>query len=195
MLGRLLRTAPALGAILLCGCSLFAGAPPRTDVAEEVALSLKDAWQATSTQVVVRQPPAAASATPPRQTGGDLSAASCKTDRECILILSALLRDPKRGWIGQPQTAAEYANGTRFFAYRALRRTLSCRQLHGASRDLTTADKRLSPPSAGVSAAQAVRAISLLRAVASELRREIAGRCSAAPPLTQAQASAAAGGT
>jgi hypothetical protein len=33
------------------------------------------------------------------------------------VILSALINDPTRNWIGQPQSAAEYANGTRFFAY------------------------------------------------------------------------------
>jgi hypothetical protein len=42
------------------------------------------------------------------------------------------------------------ANGARFFAYRALRRTLSCRELILASQDLTIAADRLSAPGTAV---------------------------------------------
>jgi len=124
-----------------------------------------------------------AGASPPRQ------AAACKTDNDCVVILAALINDPKRRWIGQPQTAAEYANGTRFFAYRALRTRLSCREVNRAIADTKLAASRLLAPALGVSAAQAASALSLSTAVRTELRSEIAGRCRAAPPHTQARAS------
>jgi hypothetical protein len=142
---------------------------------------LKDAWEPTVVTTVAATKLAAsppvkprAGASPPRQ------AAACKTDSDCVVILSALIKDPKRAWIGQPQSAADYANGTRFFAYRALRRTLTCRELTRASRDLDVATTRLQAPSSEVTAAQAASALSLARAVKTELMSERAGRCGAA---------------
>src|SRR5262245_17550114 len=111
--------------------------------------------------------------------------ADCKSDSACITILSALINDPRRRWVGQPQTAAEYANGTRFFAYRALRRRLNCRELGAATRDLTLAAGRLRTPGSGVSTAQAANALALSTAVGAELESELAGRCRASPAHTQ----------
>ena len=184
MLGRLLRIAPALAvAVGLGGCSVFASPPPMPFAMPFASLlpasSLKDAWEptvvTTVATTVAASPPVKprAGASPPRQ------AAACKTDSDCVVILSALIKDPKRAWIGQPQSAAEYANGTRFFAYRALRRTLTCRELTRASRDLDVAMSRLQAPSSDVTAAQAASALSLARAVKTELMSERAGRCSA----------------
>lgn len=192
MLGRLFGTAPALAvALLMCGCSSFASNPPMADIASaEAAGSLKDSWaprivQAAATKVYAAptEKPSAQFA-PPQAQG----AASCQTDSECVVILAALINDPKRRWIGQPQTAAEYVNGTRFFAYRALRTRLSCRQLKRAMDDTKLAATRLQAPALGVSVAQATRALSLSTAVGTELRTEIAGRCRATSPHTQARA-------
>ena len=125
MLGRLLRIAPALAVALgLGGCSVFASPPPMP-FANLLPASSNDAWEPTVVTTVATTVAASpsvkprAGASPPRQ------AAACKTDNDCVVILSALIKDPKRAWIGRPQSAAEYANGTRFFAYRALRRTLT----------------------------------------------------------------------
>lgn len=189
MLRRLWPFAPAaVAAVALCGCSFLAGDPPAVDIAsDQVARSLKNAWAPTVAVTKV-------SATPAGKVGahGDTvrpqHAKSCKSDSECVIVLSALINDPKRGWIAQPQSAAEYANGTRFFAYRALRSRLSCRDLNLASRDTNRASARLSAPSTGVSAAQTAHALSLSRAVGAELRCELAARCQAAPPQTQARA-------
>jgi hypothetical protein len=112
---------------------------------------------------------------------------SCNSDGDCLVVLSALLNDPRRRWIGQPQSAAEYANGTRFFAYRALKRRLSCRELKRASRDTKFAAARLSAPASGLSAAQAASALLLSSAVGAELRTELATRCTAAPAQIQAR--------
>jgi len=151
------------------------------------ASSLKDAWEpivvTTVATTVAASPPVKPRppASPPRQ------AAACKTDRDCVVILSALIKDAKRAWIGQPQTAAEYANGTRFFAYRALRTQLSCRELKRAIDDTKVAAARLQATALGVSAAQAASALSLSTAVATELRSEVVGRCWTASPHTQAR--------
>jgi hypothetical protein len=88
-----------------------------------------------------------------------------------------LINDPKRGWLTEPQSATEYANGARFFAYRVLRRALSCRKLILASQDLTIAAARLSAPGTAVSVARAAGALSLSTAVAAELRNVITDRC------------------
>ena len=182
MLGRVLRIAPALAVALgLGGCSVFASPPPMPFAFASLlpAPSLKDAWEPTVVTTVATTVAASprvkarAGASPPRQ------AAACKTDSDCVVILSALIKDPKRAWIGQPQSAAEYANGTRFFAYRALRRTLTCRELTRASRDLEVATTRLQAPSSDVTAAQAASALSLASAVKTELMSERAGRCGA----------------
>ena len=193
MLGRLLRTAPALTvAVILCGCGSFASNPPTADIASvEAAGSLKDSWVPSVVQAAATKVYAAPIGKPnpqvvPAQAQG---AAACQTDSDCVVILAALINDPKRRWIGQPQTAAEYANGTRFFAYRALRTRLSCRQLKRAIDDTKVAAARLQAPTLGVSAAQAASALSLSAAVAGELRSEIAGRCRATPLHTQARGS------
>jgi hypothetical protein len=141
MLRRLCHIAPAVtGALVLAGCSFFVSAPPPIDIASDLeARSLKDAWAPTTLPVTKVS---AVPAGKPRVQGYIVrpqTAASCTTDAECVVILSALINDPKRSWIGQPQSAAEYANGTRFFAYRALKSRLSCRELRLASRDTKTA--------------------------------------------------------
>lgn len=193
MLGRLFGTAPALAvALLVAGCSSFVSGPPTADMASaEAAGSLKDSWIPSTVQAAATKVYAASSAKPrvaqfaPGQVPG---AASCQTDSDCVVILAALINDPKRQWIGQPQAAAEYANGTRFFAYRALRARLSCRELKRAIGDTQVATIRLQAPAPAVSAAQAASALSLSAAVAAELRREMAGRCRATPVPTQARA-------
>jgi len=111
---------------------------------------------------------------PRRQASGLLS---CNGDNGCVRMLGALINDPKRSWLTEPQSAAEYANGARFFAYRALRRTLSCRELVLASQDLKIAAARLGAPGTTISAARAAGALSLSTAVAAELRNEMTDRC------------------
>ena len=193
MLGRLFGTAPAVAvALLMGGCSTFVSEPPLADIAsDEAAGSLKDSWTPGVVQAAATKVYAASSAKPraaqfaPGQIQG---ARSCQSDSDCAVILAALINDPKRRWIGQPQTAAEYANGTRLFAYRALRARLSCRELKRAIGDTQVATARLQAPAPGVSAAQAASALSLSAAVAAELRGETAGRCPATSAHTQARA-------
>lgn len=189
MFGRCWHIAPVLAvALKLCGCSSFASYPAPMDIGSDAAArSLKDAWTPT---VAVTSVGATTMRKPrlPYAPAQPQTAATCTSDSECVMILAALINDPMRRWIGQPQTAAEYANGTRFFAYRALRTLLSCRQLKRAMDDTKLAAARLQAPALGVSVAQAARALSLSTAVGTELGTEISGRCRATPPHTQARA-------
>jgi hypothetical protein len=172
MLARLVRTAPALAVAALQGaCCLFASDLPMRFAPDTSVVSLQ-----TAPTVVEPTTSKPGKTSPPRRQDSE-PLASCRGDTDCARILAALINDPKRGWLGQPQSAAEYANGTRFFAYRALRHTLTCRELILASQDLTIAADRLRAPDTAVSAARAASALSLSTAIASELRNEISDRC------------------
>jgi hypothetical protein len=187
MFGRLWQIAPVLAvALWLGGCSMFAEAPSVMPFASLPPGSIKDTWQpsvvaaaVTVTQVAPAAGKAGRSGSLPR------SISSCQSDSECVVILSALINDPKRTWLGQPQSAAEYANGTRFFAYRALKGRLSCRELRLASQDLQRAQRRLGARLAEVTAAHAAGAVSLAARVERELRAESLSRCT---PPGQSQA-------
>jgi hypothetical protein len=88
-----------------------------------------------------------------------------------------LLDDPSRKWIGQPQTPAEHADGTRQFAYRALRTKLTCSELVLAINDIVAATRTLRMPVAGLTPEQVVQVRSLNAEVEAELRAERASRC------------------
>lgn len=115
---------------------------------------------------------------PPRaSTPKRADAPSCATGSECMVRLKAMIDDPSRGWIGKPQSSAEYANGTRLFAYRALLSQLTCPQLTTALNEIATAANTYRQPVQGVSAAQAKRVLALSTDVEWELRSEFARRC------------------
>jgi hypothetical protein len=76
-----------------------------------------------------------------------------------------MVRDPNRDWIGQPQSPDAYANGTRLFAYRALRRNLTCTELKRAREDISATRPLLEP-------ARYARTHALMTEVARELNSE-----------------------
>src|SRR5262245_46827594 len=83
--------------------------------------------------------------------GGNESAAthedeSCPTPEKCATELRMLVTDPVRNWVGQPQSAEAYANGTRLFAYRALKKKLTCDELHRALVETESAGPSLQGP-------------------------------------------------
>ena len=94
-----------------------------------------------------------------------------------MVRLKAMIENPNRDWIGQPQAPAEYANGTRLFAYRALRAQLTCPQLASALGEVGAVPKMFSAAAAGVSAQQAKRVLALNAEVERELQAEFGGRC------------------
>lgn len=81
-----------------------------------------------------------------------------------------MVGDPKRDWIGRPQSPDDYANGTRLFAYRALRKKLTCKELKGAMEDTKAAAVLLQSP-------HHERARALTTTVARELKSEQDRRC------------------
>ena len=179
-------TLPALGAtFLLSGCMALGGSGPAAlgagthrsikDDPEPPAVTSPAPKQAPAKMAVVLPPP---SAQPPRAVTPKRAAVPpCATGRECMVRLKAMIDDPSRGWIGKPQSPAEYANGTRLFAYRALRGQLTCPQLGTALNEVAVTANTYRAPVQGVSAAQAKRVLALNTDVERELRAEIAARC------------------
>jgi hypothetical protein len=102
---------------------------------------------------------------------------SCGTPAQCKTALKKMVESPKRGWVGQEQDAAAYADGTRLFAYRALRTKLSCRELSAALGEVRTASKSLAGEVQGVTPDQLARTRALSTQVEGELARERSGRC------------------
>jgi hypothetical protein len=92
-------------------------------------------------------------------------------------MLKTMIDSPDRGWIGQRQPPDTYANGTRLFAYRALRPQLTCGELNLAVNELAAASRALGGPVSGMTPDQVSRTRSLCSQVESELAREREGRC------------------
>ena len=97
---------------------------------------------------------------------------TCPTPDKCAAQLKILVSDPVRDWIGQPQSADGYATGTRLFAYRALRKKLTCGELGRALGETTAATALLQP-------ARYENARILATTVTRELKAEHSKRCSA----------------
>jgi len=102
---------------------------------------------------------------------------SCGTPAQCKSALKKLVESPKRGWVGQHQSPAAYIDGTRLFAYRALRTKLSCRELNLALTETRTVSKSLAGEVPGASADQISRTRALNSQVEGELSRERGVRC------------------
>jgi hypothetical protein len=81
-----------------------------------------------------------------------------------------MVDDPMRDWVGQPQSADGYTNGTRLFAYRALRKKLTCSELKRALDEMTAATPLLQP-----ARYENVRTLAII--VARELKAEHGKRC------------------
>jgi hypothetical protein len=103
--------------------------------------------------------------------------ASCETPDQCRGVLKTMIDNPDRGWIGKQQTPDTYANGTRLFAYRALRTRLTCSELAAAVDEVRAANKSMDGPVPGMSADQLSRTRALSAQVETELATERAGRC------------------
>jgi len=106
----------------------------------------------------------------PEKPAPTAEASSCPTPEACASQLKKMVGDPKRDWIGQPQSPDDYANGTRLFAYRALRKKLTCKELKGAIEDTRAAASLLQSP-------HHERARALTNTVAHELKAEQDRRC------------------
>ena len=101
----------------------------------------------------------------------------CGSDTACLSQLKMLIDDPQRAWINQAPTPAEYVQGIRLFAYRALKNKLICGELKSALAEIETASNALDRPVPGVTPAQVARARSLGAQVNAELQVEQSRRC------------------
>jgi len=111
----------------------------------------------------------------PGLTGNDKAsetheADTCPTPEKCAAQLRILVSDPVRNWVGHQQSPDAYANGTRLFAYRALKKKLSCDELHRALTETEAAGPSLHAP-------RYAGARKLMSEVRGELNAEKAKRC------------------
>jgi hypothetical protein len=88
-----------------------------------------------------------------------------------------MLDDPTRSWIKQRPSAAVYANGTRLFAYRALRATLTCGELAHGLEEIQAVTNSLTQGIAGLTIDQTDRVRGLSTQAEGELSEEHAERC------------------
>jgi hypothetical protein len=115
-------------------------------------------------------PPPPAAPDPSPQNG-------CRNADECAQRLKALVDSPDRSWIGQAQSPAAYADGTRLFAYRALRAQLTCPELARALDEIGIAAGLASSAVPGFTQAQLAQVLRLGGEVESELKTERNARC------------------
>lgn len=101
----------------------------------------------------------------------------CGVGVDCLAVLRAMVADPKQSWMMRAPTPMEFSNGTRLFAYRALRKTLDCGKLRFADAELAWALDTFSRDVAGMDAAQRARVAALAAEVRAELDAEIKQRC------------------
>ncbi len=95
---------------------------------------------------------------------------ACKSTNACTGVLKKLVSGKDRTWVGKPLPPEGYIDGTRLFAYRALRKKLTCSELERAVEETDTARANLKGSShAAVN--------SLMGKVNTELRAERVGRC------------------
>jgi hypothetical protein len=103
---------------------------------------------------------------------GSHDAEACPTPEKCAAQLKILVSDPIRNWVGQAQSPDAYTNGTRLFAYRALKKKLTCDELGRALAEMEAASPSLQ-------AARYDTARKLMSVVRHELGAERTKRCAA----------------
>ena len=107
----------------------------------------------------------------------DQDKAGCSSAADCKTVLKTMIESPDRSWIGERPAADAYANGTRLFAYRALRKQLTCGELGQAVDELGAVARTLGGTVSGMSPDQASRTKALSTQVQGELTKERKGRC------------------
>jgi hypothetical protein len=169
------RPAVLAVALVVSGCA-YQGPPP-TSVAGFFAVAPVRVERTIARPVTAhhgQQRPAPQAGKPEQRTAAD-----CGSNSECLRRLKALVDDPQLSWIGTPQSAAEYAQGIRLFAYRALKSQLSCNELATALAEIAAQTAVYRRPVVGVTADQVRRVRMLSEEVAHELKVERASRCTA----------------
>jgi hypothetical protein len=157
--------ASLVGLVLLAGCSQSSS--QTASIFGSLAGPVEESKAA--------QAPAAQAAAPHARSQPDRS--GCGSTDQCRHMLKTMIDSPDRGWIGQRQAPDVYANGTRLFAYRALRKQLTCGELSLAVDELAAASRSMGGSVAGMSTDQLTRTRALCSQVEGELTKEREGRC------------------
>jgi len=167
-------------AVVLSGCAALNQSAELWSLKDDLAPKLGSSSAGSPTVAkVAHSAPARlpSSRRPDAKTKADGGTTGCGSDSGCLARLKALLDDPTRKWVGEPQLPVEHASGVRQFAYRALRNELSCKQLSLAIDELVAAKTAFGASVPGVASAQAARVRALDGQVEAELRAERARRC------------------
>ena len=174
------RACAIVGCLVLSGCAMF---EPEANARAPRQTLKDDPWAPTtvaaakpriSSNVRIAQKSPALPAMP---AAADNEPGSCYTPDQCGVVLRLLVDDPSRSWITQRPSVTVYANGTRAFAYLALRPKLTCKELTLVLDDLQAADRVLNAAIAGPVREQVERVGALNARVGEELRAEQAARC------------------
>ena len=173
------------GSLSVTGCALFEAQTsdvprgqqgPRVSLKDDgraapvvAAARFRAAEQARGTEQVASVP--VARAAPATEPG------ACGNADQCALLLRLMADDPTRSWIAQRPAPVIYANGTRLFAYRALRGKLSCRELTVGLDETQALASSLDGGIRGLTLDQVTRVRALNSQVDGELRAEHSERC------------------
>jgi len=159
----------------------LASRPSTAGVADN-SQSPKPAARPDATKQVARADPAktAAAKAEPAKTAAKTDSAPCSAGGSCMDQLKRMVDGTNRTWIGRPEPPQQFADGTRLFAYRALRPNLTCRELSLALAEIDTSSKKVLDPASAVSSERAQRVAVLATDVAGELSTEQAARCTSA---------------
>jgi hypothetical protein len=175
------------GSLLLAGCAIFQA--PTTDATggqQRTRVSLKgDGWTTSASPAKPKFADKARSigqvASVPARAAAINEPGSCGNADQCTLLLRLMVDDPTRSWIAQRPSPVVYANGTRLFAYRALRGKLSCRELTLGHDETQTLARALNDGIQGLTLDQVIRVRALNWQVEGELRAEHSERCKSDP--------------
>lgn len=115
--------------------------------------------------------------TPPTAPSPDAAKEACNNAEACLAELRELVDNPTRDWIFKPTSPQHYASGSRLYAFRTLRKSLSCKELAAALAEIADADRKLQAPVAGVSDDQAARILTINSVATKELKSELDARC------------------
>lgn len=133
-----------------------------------------------------KEPAKTAARAEPRPATSPTETSACDAGGDCMAQLKRMVDGTNRTWVGRPEPPKQFADGTRLFAYRALRSSLNCRELNLAVTEIETSSKRLQDPASAVSPDRAERVAALAADVAGELKTERAGRCPSTSTRTTA---------
>jgi hypothetical protein len=155
----------------------------RPDAAKQVARA------DPAKQAPKAEPAKTATKTEPTKTAAKTDTAPCSAGGSCMNQLKRMVDGTNRTWIGRPEPPQQFADGTRLFAYRALRPNLTCRELSLALTEIDTSSKKVLDPASAVSSERAQRVAALATDVAGELSSEHSARCTGAGTRTTAAGS------